>query len=45
MALERMGYVIFNRMSIGRTEVIKVMDNGKFQAAADTRGDDSAEGY
>ena len=40
-----MGYNIFNRQSIGRTEVIKVLDNGDFEAVADSRGDDSAEGY
>lgn len=44
-ALKKMGYSIFNRQSIGRTEVIKVLDNGKFEAVADRRGDDSAEGY
>lgn len=44
-ALEKMGYTIFNRKSIGRTEVIKVLENGKFEAVADSRGDDSAEGY
>jgi gamma-glutamyltranspeptidase/glutathione hydrolase len=40
-----MGYTIYNRRSIGRTEVIKVLENGKFEAVADNRGDDSAEGY
>lgn len=44
-ALEKMGYSIFNRQSIGRTEVIKVLENGHFEAVADSRGDDSAEGY
>ena len=45
VALKKMGYNIFNRQSIGRTEVIKVLDNGNFEAVADSRGDDSAEGY
>lgn len=43
--LEKMGYTIFNRHSIGRTEVIKVLDNGTFETVADSRGDDSADGY
>jgi gamma-glutamyltranspeptidase/glutathione hydrolase len=45
IALEKMGYHIFDRKSIGRTEVIKVREDGKLQAVADSRGDDSAEGY
>ena len=45
VALKKMGYNIFNRQSIGRTEVIKVLDDGNFEAVADSRGDDSAEGY
>jgi len=44
-ALEKMGYTIYNRKSIGRSEVIKVLDNGSIEAVADSRGDDSAEGY
>jgi gamma-glutamyltranspeptidase / glutathione hydrolase len=44
-AMQRMGYVIEKRAAIGRTEVIKVLPNGKFEAVADIRGDDSAEGY
>lgn len=43
-ALEKMGYKFVNRGAIGRTEVIKVV-NGKLQAAADIRGDDSASGF
>lgn len=43
--LIKMGYSINERGSIGRTEVIKVLENGKFEAVADNRGDDSAEGY
>ena len=44
-ALEGMGYKIVERSSIGRTEVIKVLPNKKFEAVADNRGDDSAEGW
>lgn len=44
-ALQKMGYKIVKRQQIGRSEVIKVLDNGSFEAVADSRGDDSAEGY
>jgi len=44
-ALEAMGYKIAERVSIGRTEVIKVLTDGKFEAVADNRGDDAAEGW
>ena len=44
-ALEAMGYKIVDRNGIGRTEVIKVLPNKKFEAVADNRGDDSAEGW
>jgi gamma-glutamyltranspeptidase/glutathione hydrolase len=44
-ALEKMGYIIFQRGNIGRTEVIRVLADGSFEAVADNRGDDSAEGY
>ena len=43
--LQKMGYAIKQRGGIGRTEVIKVLPNGKFEAVADNRGDDSAEGW
>ena len=43
--LEAMGYKTSVRGAIGRTEVIKVLPNGKFEAVADKRGDDSAEGW
>lgn len=45
MELEKMGYKFKVRESIGRTEVIKVLPGKKFEAIADNRGDDSAEGY
>ncbi len=44
-ALEKMGYRIKYRSAIGRTEVIKILPDGKFEGVADNRGDDSAEGY
>lgn len=44
-ALQKMGYTLFERGSIGRTEIIKVLPDGKFEAVADNRGDDGAEGY
>lgn len=44
-ALQKMGYTINERGSIGRTEIIKVMPDGKFEAVADRRGEDAAEGY
>ena len=44
-ALMKMGYKIVERGSIGRTEVIKVLPNGKFEAVADNRGEDAAEGW
>ncbi len=40
--LHKMGYTIKERGQIGRTEVIKVLANGRFEAVADHRGDDSA---
>jgi gamma-glutamyltranspeptidase / glutathione hydrolase len=44
-ALETMGYKIAERSAIGRTEVIRVLPDGSFEAVADNRGDDDAEGY
>jgi gamma-glutamyltranspeptidase/glutathione hydrolase len=40
-----MGYKINERTAIGRTEVIRVLPNGRFEAVADIRGDDAAAGY
>jgi len=44
-SLQAMGYKIIERNGIGRTEVIRVLANKKFEAVADNRGDDSAEGW
>jgi gamma-glutamyltranspeptidase/glutathione hydrolase len=44
-ALEKMGYTIKQRTSIGRTELIFVLPDGRFEVIADIRGDDGAEGY
>jgi len=44
-ALEKMGYKLVERSSIGRVEAIKVLPNGSFEAVADNRGDDAAEGW
>jgi len=43
--LEKMGYRIGQRSSIGRTEVIKISHEGKIEAVGDSRGEDTAEGY
>ncbi|MGN7723164.1 gamma-glutamyltransferase [Chitinophaga sp. 22620] len=43
-SLERMGYKLTPRESIGRTELIKIHGIGKLEAVADNRGDDSAAG-
>jgi gamma-glutamyltranspeptidase / glutathione hydrolase len=44
-ALRSKGYQLNERSAIGRTEVIKVLADGRIEAVADRRGDDSAEGY
>lgn len=43
--LERMGYTIKERGSIGRTEIIRVWPDGTLEAVADNRGEDAASGY
>ena len=44
-ALQKMGYKFRERTTYGLMEVIKVLPNGKFEAVADNRGDDAAEGW
>lgn len=44
-SLQGMGYTIKERGAIGRTELIKVLPDGRFEAVADSRGDDGAAGY
>lgn len=45
-ALAKMGYTFSReRSGIGRTEIIKVLPDGKFEAVADNRGEDSAAGW
>lgn len=43
--LENMGYKVRERGSIGRTEIIRVLDDGTIEAVADNRGEDAAVGY
>lgn len=43
--LQAMGYKVTERGSIGRTEIIRVLANGKRETVADSRGDDSVAGY
>lgn len=43
--LEKMGYQVLERSPIGRTNVIRVLPDGKFEAVADNREDDDAEGW
>ncbi len=43
--LKTMGYSLEMRGGIGRTELIKILPDGKREAAADIRGDDSVSGY
>src|SRR5688500_9865259 len=41
-SLQKMGYIIDQRSAIGRTEIIRVLPDGSFEAVADIRGDDAA---
>jgi gamma-glutamyltranspeptidase / glutathione hydrolase len=43
--LQAMGYKITPRSSIGSTEVIRILPNGKLETVADKRGDDSVAGF
>jgi gamma-glutamyltranspeptidase/glutathione hydrolase len=44
-SLKIMGYLVAQRGSIGRTEVIQVRPDRKIVAIGDRRGDDTAAGY
>lgn len=45
-AMQKMGYSFAReRTGIGRTEIIKVLPDGRLEAVADIRGDDAAEGW
>jgi gamma-glutamyltranspeptidase/glutathione hydrolase len=44
-ALHKMGYILKDRSSIGRTDGIRILPNKIREAAADRRGDDSVAGY
>ncbi len=43
--LKAMGHVLEVRGGIGRVELIKILPDGRKEAAADPRGDDSVAGY
>ncbi|MBI2282290.1 MAG: gamma-glutamyltransferase [Bacteroidetes bacterium] len=43
--LQSMGYKVTERGAIGRTEAIRVLNNGKKETVADKRGDDSVAGF
>ncbi len=43
--LQTMGYKLSDRGSIGRTEAIRILSDGKRETAADIRGDDSVAGF
>ena len=43
--LQKIGYKIVERNAIGRTEAIRVLQDGSFEAIADFRGNDGAAGY
>lgn len=44
-SLTKDGYTIHQRGNIGRVENLVILPNGKIQAGADHRGDDTAKGY
>ncbi len=44
-SLKAMGYKLTVTPGIGRTEIIKVLPDGKFEAVADNRGKDAAAGW
>lgn len=44
-SLEKMGHIIQPRTPIGRVEAVMRLPNGHWQGVADTRGDDTTQGY
>lgn len=44
-SLTKMGYKMIRAGAIGRTEIIRVLPNGTFEAVADNRGEDAAAGW
>lgn len=43
--LQQMGYKTTVRSAIGRTDLIRILPDGSFEAVGDKRGDDHAAGY
>jgi len=43
--LQQMGYPMLERGPLGRTELIRILSDGKRETAADFRGDDSVAGF
>jgi gamma-glutamyltranspeptidase/glutathione hydrolase len=43
--LQGMGYTVTERSQIGRMEVIRILPDGRREAAADIRGDDCVNCY
>jgi gamma-glutamyltranspeptidase / glutathione hydrolase len=44
-SLRAMGYKLVTVPEIGRTEIIRVLADGRFEAVGDSRGEDAAEGF
>ena len=44
-ALKKQGYKVIQRGNFGRMDGIRILTDGKIEAAGDKRGDDSVAGY
>jgi len=44
-SLENMGHLTKSRQDYGRVDAIRKFSNGRLEAAADPRGDDTVGGY
>ena len=44
-ALKKQGYIVSQRGNFGRMDGLRILPNGKIEAAGDKRGDDSVAGY